>query len=102
MAEVLGRLKSIEEMMWSLIPLKDQVAALEASLTEQMQQQQMLSAAFSTSSATSALTVAASCSPTAAAFQVTKIKNDEAFPTTHKMEFQKYDDVGDPLPWLNR
>jgi hypothetical protein len=97
MAEVLGRLKSIEEMMWSLIPLKDQVAALEASLTEQM-----LSAAFSTSSATSALTVAASCSPTAAAFQVTKIKNDEAFPTTHKMEFQKYDDVGDPLPWLNR
>jgi hypothetical protein len=28
--------------------------------------------------------------------------DDDAFPTTHKMEFHKYNSVGDPLPWLNR
>jgi hypothetical protein len=29
-------------------------------------------------------------------------EDDEGFPTTHKMEFPKYDGVGDPLPWLNQ
>jgi hypothetical protein len=29
-------------------------------------------------------------------------EDDEGFPTMHQMEFLKYDDVGDPLPWLNR
>jgi hypothetical protein len=28
-------------------------------------------------------------------------QDDDAFPTTHKMEFPKYDGVGDPLPCLN-
>jgi hypothetical protein len=34
MGEVLSRLKSIEEMMWPLVPLKDQVTALEATMVE--------------------------------------------------------------------
>jgi hypothetical protein len=29
-------------------------------------------------------------------------EEDEAFPTTHKMEFPKFDGMGNPLPWLNR
>jgi hypothetical protein len=28
-------------------------------------------------------------------------EDDEGFPTTHKIEFPRYDGVGDPLPWLN-
>jgi hypothetical protein len=44
MSEVLSRLKSIEYMMCPLVPLKDQVAALETAFTEHDQQQQMLSA----------------------------------------------------------
>jgi hypothetical protein len=28
--------------------------------------------------------------------------DDEGFPTTRKMEFPKYDDIGDSLLWLNR
>jgi hypothetical protein len=27
--------------------------------------------------------------------------DEDAFPTTHKMEFPKYDGTSDPLPWLN-
>jgi hypothetical protein len=38
MGEVLSRLKAIEEMMRSLVPLKDQVIALEATMVEQGQQ----------------------------------------------------------------
>jgi hypothetical protein len=26
-------------------------------------------------------------------------EDDEAFPTTHKMDFPKYDGAGDPLSW---
>jgi hypothetical protein len=29
-------------------------------------------------------------------------EEDKAFPTTHKMDFPKFDGVGDLLPWLNR
>jgi hypothetical protein len=29
-------------------------------------------------------------------------EDDEGFPTTHKMEFLMYDDMDDPLPWLNQ
>jgi hypothetical protein len=43
MSEVLSRLKSIEETMRSIIPLKDQVTALETAITEQGQQLQLLS-----------------------------------------------------------
>jgi hypothetical protein len=28
-------------------------------------------------------------------------KGDDGFPTSHKMEFLKYDGVGDPMSWLN-
>jgi hypothetical protein len=34
MGELLSRLKAIEEMMRPLVPLKDQVTALEASMVE--------------------------------------------------------------------
>jgi hypothetical protein len=43
MSEVPSRLKSIEEMMHPLDPLKDQVTMLETTFTEHGQQQQMLS-----------------------------------------------------------
>jgi hypothetical protein len=29
-------------------------------------------------------------------------EEDDEFSTSHKMEFPKYDDVGDPMSWLNR
>jgi hypothetical protein len=29
-------------------------------------------------------------------------EEDDGFPTLHKMEFSKYDGVGDPMLWLNR
>jgi hypothetical protein len=43
MSEVLNRLKSIEDMMHPLVPLKDQVTVLKTAFTEHGQQQQMLS-----------------------------------------------------------
>ncbi|KAG8056299.1 hypothetical protein GUJ93_ZPchr0002g25939 [Zizania palustris] len=40
---IINRLNAIEYMMWPLIPLADQINAMETTLTEQGQQQQMLS-----------------------------------------------------------
>jgi hypothetical protein len=46
MSEVLSWLKLIEEMMRPIVPLKDQVTAWETIITEQVQQQQLLSASL--------------------------------------------------------
>jgi hypothetical protein len=42
MADVAGRLQAIEDMMWSLVPLRDQVAAIETTIAEQGKQQQLM------------------------------------------------------------
>jgi hypothetical protein len=100
MSEVLNRLKAIEEMMDPIVPQKDHVTALMTVVTEQVQQQQLLSAGL--------LRVEREqwnqgsprtpnhCRPSG------DDDEEEAFPITHKMEFPKYDGIGDPLPWLNQ
>jgi hypothetical protein len=96
MSKVLSRLKSIEDMMRPLVPPKDQVAMLETAFTEHDQQQQMLS--------TGLLRVEREQQNQQgprmpnAYHRVDDDNNDDAFPTTHKMEFPKYDGVEDPLP----
>jgi hypothetical protein len=42
MADVVGRLQAIKDMMWSLVPLRDQVAAIETTIAEQGKQQQLM------------------------------------------------------------
>jgi hypothetical protein len=44
MSDVLSHLKSIEDMRHPVVPLKDEVTALETAFTEHGQQQRMLSA----------------------------------------------------------
>jgi hypothetical protein len=64
------------------------VATIEATLAEQGQQQQLMSVGL----------LHAERAPCNQGDD----KDDEGFPTAQKMEFPKYDGVGDPLPWLNR
>jgi hypothetical protein len=98
MSEVLSCLKSIEEMMRPFVPLKDQVAALETAFTEHGQQQQLLSAGL----------LWVECEQRNQGGPRTPNNrrrtddddNDDAFPTTHKMEFPKYDGVGTHCPGL--
>jgi hypothetical protein len=97
MEEVVNRLKAIETVMHPLVPLKDQLSAIETTLAEQGQQQQLLSAGL--------LRVERNQGPGHGTpngrRRADEEDDDEGFPTTCKIEFPKYDGVGDPLPWLN-
>jgi hypothetical protein len=87
------------DMMRPLVLLKDQVTALETAFTEHGQQQQLLSAGL--------LRVEREQRNqgdprTPNNINRRRAGDDDAFPTTHKMEFPKYDGVEDLLSWLNR
>ncbi|KAG8077129.1 hypothetical protein GUJ93_ZPchr0006g41988 [Zizania palustris] len=87
MGDVARRLQAIEDMIRPLIPLHDQVAALEVSLTAQGQQQQLLNDGLLR--AEHALQQGRP--PTGHRHD----DEDDGFATTHKLEFPKYDSVGD-------
>jgi hypothetical protein len=44
MADIAKQLQAIEDMMRPLVPLRDQVAAIETTIAEQDQQQQLMNA----------------------------------------------------------
>jgi hypothetical protein len=92
-ADVARRLQAIEDMMRPLVPLRNQVAAIETTITEQGQQQQLMNAGLLR--AERALCVQENGQPP------NGHRHDDGFPTSHKMEFPKYDGVGDPMPWLS-
>jgi hypothetical protein len=101
MAEFTSWLHAIEDMMRPLVPLHDQVAAIEATLMEQGQQQQLMNTGLI--HAERALRNQDNGrTPNGRRHQGDDDKNNEGFPTMHKMEFLKYDGVGNPLPWLNQ
>jgi hypothetical protein len=89
-AEVVNHLKAIETMMHPLVPLKDQLIAIETTLVEQGQQQQLLSMGL--------LHVewnqGPGCSPpNGRRHPGDDEEDDDRFPSTHKIEFPKYDTV---------
>jgi hypothetical protein len=94
MSEVLNRLKSIEEMMHPLIPLNDQVVAFETAFTKHNQQQQLLSVGL--------LWVEREQRNQGGPRTPNNHRriDDDAtvFPTTHKMEFPKYEASGIRCP----
>jgi hypothetical protein len=96
MANVARRLQVIEDMMRPLVPLRDQVAAIETTITEQGQQQQLMNASLLRAER------AQENGRPPSGRRCHDDEEDDGFPTSHKMEFLKYDGVGDPMPWLNR
>jgi hypothetical protein len=91
LADVVHRLGVIEEIMCPMQPMKDQMVTLEATVAEQGHQQITLNLA---------LTLLENW------LFHRRAGHDDAgidfMPTTHKLEFPKFDGKGDPLPWLYR
>jgi hypothetical protein len=100
-ADVASRLQAIEDMMPPLVPLCDQVAAIEATHVEQDQQQQLMNVGLLRVECT-LHNQDNGCPLNGRHRKGDDEEDDEGFPTTYKMEFPRYDGVGDPLPWLNR
>jgi hypothetical protein len=99
--DVVMRLAAIEGIVRPLQPLREQVTLLAATVTEQGQQQIALQLALGhveNSLADPGVPRPSRCPATQG--------NDEAgedfVPTTHKLEFPKFNGTCDPLPWLNR
>jgi hypothetical protein len=94
MADVARRLQAIEDMMRPLVPLRDQVAAIKTTIVEQGQQQQLMNPGllYAERAQENGQPPNGRCHDD---------EEDDGFPTSHKMEFLKYDGVGDPMPWLN-
>jgi hypothetical protein len=98
MADVVRRLQAIEDMMRPLVPLRDQMAAIETTIAEQGQQQQLMNTGLLRIE--HALHTQKNGRPPNGHRH--DDEDDDGFPTSHKMEFSKYDGVGNPMSWLNR
>jgi hypothetical protein len=98
MADVVRRLQAIEDMMRPLVPLRDQMAAIETTIAEQGQQQQLMNTGLLRIE--HALHTQKNGRPPNGHRH--DDEEDDGFPTSHKMELSKYDGVGDPMLWLNR
>jgi hypothetical protein len=114
------RIGALEAKLPKLQPLQDQVTLLEETVTEQGKQQRTLHAAIDRvereqghqhQELHAAIDrVAAAQRNLGQANQGRRRAGDDGadtgdgafLPTTHKLEFPKFDDTSDPLPWLNR
>jgi hypothetical protein len=114
------RIGALEAKLPELQPLQDQVTLLEGTVIEQGEQQRTLHAAIDRvereherqhqESHAAIERVAATQHNLGQANQGRRQAgdggvdaSDGAFlPTTHKLEFLKFDGTSDPLPWLNR
>jgi hypothetical protein len=114
------RIGALEAKLLELQPLQDQVTLLEGTVTEQGEQQRALHAAIDRVEReqgwqhqelhTAIEHVAATQRILGQANQGRRKAGDDdadtgdgAFlPTTHKLEFLKFDGTSNPLPWLNR
>jgi hypothetical protein len=92
------RLAAIEELIRPLVPLEEQVPALQATVGGLQQQQATTTATLTRLDNT----VRAIGGANGRRRNAAEEEGDPEFPTVHKVEFPKYDDTGDPLPWLNR
>jgi hypothetical protein len=97
LAEATTCIKAIEEMMHPIRPLANQVAALATAIQAQTEQPHLLNANLLLVKRNQG----GSRPLSNGHHHQDEDDNEEAFPTTHKMEFPKYDGTGDPLPWLN-
>jgi hypothetical protein len=114
------RISALEAKLPELQPLQDQVTLLEETVTEQGEQQRTLHAAIDRvereqghqhqelHAAIDRVTVAQRNLGQANQGR-RRVGDDGAdtsdrafLPTTHKLEFSKFDGTSDPLPWLNR
>jgi hypothetical protein len=100
--DVVMRLAGIEEIVRPLQPLHEQVPLLATTVTEQGQQQIALQLALGCVENSLVDPVV----PRPFRRRASQDNDEEAgehfVPTTHKLEFPKFDSTGDPLPWLNR
>jgi hypothetical protein len=92
------RLVAIEELIRPLVPLEEQVPALQATVAGLQQQQATTTAILTRMDNTVRAIGGANGRRRIAAEE----EGDPEFPTVYKVEFLKYDGMGDPLPWLNQ
>jgi hypothetical protein len=109
-----ARLQSMEGRLHAVDSIKAKVTALEESIGELGAQQDTLSSAVEhiDLAQTQFAAAADSRQPTLPdrhhqGSRRRQVRDEEdggedIIPTTHKLEFPKYDGTGDPLPWLNR
>jgi hypothetical protein len=101
------RLRSMETKLHNVDTMQAKVSALEKSTEELGAQQDTLSSAVETQLAANVGrgSMAPHGRPQHAGRRWQGEDNDELgddiVPTTHKLEFPKYDGTGDPLPWLS-
>jgi hypothetical protein len=81
MADVVRRLHAIKDMMRPLVPLRDQVAAIETTIAEQGQQQQLMNAGL-------LFIERAQENGQPPNGRRHDDEEDDRFPTSHKMDFQ--------------
>jgi hypothetical protein len=99
LGDVVRRLQAIEDTVWPMQPVPDLVAALENMVCDQGQQHIALNLALQRIKRQVQDPCCASC-------HRNRAEDDEDLgsvflPTTHKLEFPKFEGMGDPLPWLN-
>jgi hypothetical protein len=102
---VLARIASMEEMIRPLVPLADTITNLEATITDQGRDQTSLHVALTWLEATVRDLGRANANNQGrhrAPGTDDEDAGDDIAPSTHKLEFPKFDGSGDPLPGLNR
>jgi hypothetical protein len=113
-----ARLQSMEGRLHVVDSIKAKVTTLEESIGELKAQQDTLSLAVERidlaqtqfTAAADKAAVNSRQSPPDCHHQGSRRRQvrdeddggEDIIPTTHKLEFTKYDGIGDPLPWLNR
>jgi hypothetical protein len=114
-----ARLQSMEGRLHAVDSIKAQVTALEESTGELGAQHDTLSSVVEridlaqtrlTAAADRAAAESRQQTPPDRHYQGSRRRQgrdeddggEDIIPTTHKLEFPKYDGTGDPLPWLNR
>jgi hypothetical protein len=103
--DVLARITSMEETIRPLVPLADTTANLEATVADQGRDQTALHVTLTWLEATVCDLGRANANNQGrrrAPGTDDEDASDGIMPSTHKLEFPKFDGSSDPLPWLNR
>jgi hypothetical protein len=95
------RLAAIEDIVWPLQPLCEQVPQLTTTIAEQGHQQITLQLALGHVENSLADNGAGRPHCRRATQGEDEDVGEDFVPTMHKLEFPKFDGKGDPLPWLN-
>jgi hypothetical protein len=103
--DVVNRIAAMEETVRPLVPLADQFAHLETTVTDQGRDQTALHVALTRIEAVIRDLGRANGNQQGRRQGLSTDEDeprDDFVPTTHELEFPKYDGASNPLPWLNR